>query len=234
MGMDNWEDFLHWSFQGSHVLFPVIRLNSLWGFFLASMLAIVICLSERLITFASDKHWRPSFVGRSRLRNAIWRSGLYWVVTLLRLAYMLILMSFHAGLLLVITSTLAIAQFFIEFHNHPQTRARSSMSYSTVEDSPLLSDAPMSMLPVTRPRSRSKPDDIFIHPTHSNIARADAVALELGLSGPTERVSGNYSENSTPWETGKGREAARALLGSAKSEPNFSVGDDGSDSDSDI
>ena len=32
-----------------------------------------------------------------------------------------------------------------------------------------------------RPRSKSKPDSIFIHPNHSNIARADAVALELGL-----------------------------------------------------
>ncbi|THV01422.1 copper transporter [Dendrothele bispora CBS 962.96] len=235
--MDTWEDFLHWQFKGSHVLFPAIRLNSFWSLFVGSMLAIVICLFERLITFALDKHWCPSFIGHSPFKNALWRSGLYWMATFLRLAYMLISMSFHAGLLLVIVTTLATAQFFIELHKYPQTRTRSAMSYSTVEDSPLLSDSAsqsMSMLPVSRPRSKSKPDDIFIHPNQSNIARADAVAMELGLGGPTDRVSGNnYPQSGSSWETGKGREAAKALLGSARNDPHFSVGD-GSESESDM
>lgn len=68
----------------------------------------------------------------------------------------------------------------------------------------------------TRPRSRSKPDAIFIHPTESNLARADAVALELGLSGNTDRVQGNvYDLEEAPWATGAGQKAARTLLGAA-------------------
>ena len=68
----------------------------------------------------------------------------------------------------------------------------------------------------TRPRSRSKPDAIFIHPTESNLARADAAALELGLSGHTDRVHGNrYDREEAPWVTGAGQNAARTLLGAA-------------------
>lgn len=37
-------------------------------------------------------------------------------------------------------------------------------------------------------RPRSKPSDLYIHPNLSNVARADAVATELGLSGNTDRV----------------------------------------------
>jgi hypothetical protein len=68
----------------------------------------------------------------------------------------------------------------------------------------------------TRPRSRSKPDAIFIHPAESNLARADAVALELGLSDNTDRVKGNrYDREEAAWEAGAGQNAARTLLGSA-------------------
>lgn len=94
----------------------------------------------------------------------------------------------------------------------------------------------------TRPRSKSKPDEIFIHPAESNIARADAVALELGLGGNTERVTSHhsYSRDMKAWETGKGRDIARQMLaGPAKpphsqrqSHEQFFIGK-GSDSDSD-
>ena len=86
----------------------------------------------------------------------------------------------------------------------------------------------------TRPRSKSKPDDIFIHPTDSNIARADAVAQELGISGDTDRVKGySCSKDEPAWEIGKGRDIAREMLGSKKipSQGSFSVGNN-SDSDS--
>lgn len=88
---------------------------------------------------------------------------------------------------------------------------------------------------VTRPRSKSKPDDIFIHPTNSNIARADAFALDLGLSGETERVQGNFRAQDDTWEVGKGRDMARELLGSrSKKEVKHSqVFHLGSESDSD-
>lgn len=64
----------------------------------------------------------------------------------------------------------------------------------------------------TRPRSKSKPDDIFIHPTQSNIARADAAALELGLAGETERVQGFAPQQNPAWQVGKGRDLAREML----------------------
>lgn len=87
----------------------------------------------------------------------------------------------------------------------------------------------------TRPRSKSKPDDIFIHPAESNIARADAVALEMGLGGETDRVRGSsYLRDEPAWETGKGRDMAREmLLGShrKKSSPEQSSVNVGSDDD---
>jgi len=73
--------------------------------------------------------------------------------------------------------------------------------------------------PKTRPRSKSKPDDIFIHPTQSNIARANAFALQLSLAGETERVQGFKvpEPEGTGWEVGKGKDFARELLaGSTK------------------
>jgi hypothetical protein len=65
---------------------------------------------------------------------------------------------------------------------------------------------------------RPRPDDIFIHPNQSNIARADAVALQLGLAGATDFVSTAGHIPSTPktsgpkWEHGKGKELARAMM----------------------
>ncbi len=66
-----------------------------------------------------------------------------------------------------------------------------------------------------RPRSKSKPDAIWIHPTESNIARADARAIQLGLiEGDTDLVRANQlpSEGETAWEVGKGRDVAREIM----------------------
>ena len=66
----------------------------------------------------------------------------------------------------------------------------------------------------SRPRSRSKPESIFIHPNDSNLARADAAAVQLGLAGDTDRVKGNvYPADGEAWEHGRGRDVARELLG---------------------
>lgn len=69
---------------------------------------------------------------------------------------------------------------------------------------------------VTRPRSRSKPSKIFIHPADSNLARADAAALQLGIGGDTELVKGIQCPptGETAWNIGKGRVLARQLMGS--------------------
>ncbi|KAG5636594.1 hypothetical protein H0H81_007534 [Sphagnurus paluster] len=99
--------------------------------------------------------------------------------------------------------------------------------YAEVSQQPLL-ERPIT----TRPRSKSKPDDIFIHPAQSNLARADALASELGISGNTDRVHVNKYERQDPaWTSGEGQEAARALLGSSrKIADHFHVGNE-SDSD---
>lgn len=101
---------------------------------------------------------------------------------------------------------------------------------------PLLSERQYALTSVkTRQRSKSKPDDIFIHPTQSNLARADVAALELGLAGNTDRVHLNkYTHEEAGWEVGQGRDVARSLLGSSrKQSPHHHPFDVGEDSDSD-
>lgn len=68
---------------------------------------------------------------------------------------------------------------------------------------------------VTRPRSRSKPDGIFIHPNQSNVARADALASEMGLAGSTD-CGKNYEREEDAWSTAEGKETARTLLRSSR------------------
>lgn len=108
MKMDGWEDYLHTSFFGEHVLFPGLRLTSLGAFICAALLTAALCLLERYViaspslsslsslsqanarpsslTFALSRHWLPfRSVRQSRTRRALWRAGLYAVATLLRL-----------------------------------------------------------------------------------------------------------------------------------------------------
>ena len=137
-------------------------------------------------------------------------------------------------------TTLAVGQFVIEYldlaprppHEYVSIR-RFHLPLETQRDwprstenakEPLLdspssdrfeSDASSSYPPPrpNRPRSKSKPDSIFIHPNHSNLARADAAAVQMGFSGDTERVKANvYPADEDAWEHGRGREVARELL----------------------
>ncbi|KAI0053460.1 hypothetical protein FA95DRAFT_1481624 [Auriscalpium vulgare] len=218
--MDGWEDRLHSSFLGEHVLFSGLRLTSLGSFLSASFLTILICFAERALTFALAQHWTPiRYVRRSRLRTALWRMGMYWVVTLFRLLYMLVSMTFHVPLLLVIVTSLSVGQFAMEFYEQPHSPALRN-SYRLHE--PLLSPtSPVSDKHTihTRPRARSsKPADIFIHPSNSNLARADAAAVELGLHGSTDRVRAQMQPGeATQWDHGQGRDVARQLLGGSSS-----------------
>ncbi|KAK0233514.1 copper transporter [Armillaria fumosa] len=235
-----WQDYLHWSFKGSHVLFSGIYLDSFVKFLVGSVLTVVVCLTERLVTFASNNGWCPAWAGNIRWRHAFWKALLYGIATLLRLAYMLIAMSFHVGLILVTVITLSIAQFFIEYHDTPKHLSHEKESYSLVEEPLLYNDTHVSSMPThSRPRSKSKPNHIFIHPNQSNLARADAAAFEMGIGGNTERMRGNmYTQEAAAWEMGKGREGARALMGQPRTrgEPqrqsSFRVGSP-SDSESD-
>ena len=111
MEMDGWQDHLHFALLGEHVLFPGLRLESLSHFVVASFLTVLLCLFERCVrpvffprrlfscsqaalfdahgralTYAITKNWSPfRWTRRSRLRNALWKAGLYWLVTFDRL-----------------------------------------------------------------------------------------------------------------------------------------------------
>ncbi|KAI0082310.1 hypothetical protein K474DRAFT_1634430 [Panus rudis PR-1116 ss-1] len=291
--MDGWKDHLHFSLLGEHVLFPSLHLDTVWHFLLASSFTIVLCLSERTLTYAISKNWSPfAWSRRTRLQKAFWKACLYWVVTLGRLLYMLLAMTFNVGLILVVVTSLSAGQFVIEYlqepsheprgrrdsenvkepllespttyehpvalHTYPSFRSSPSSAYDAYSRSPPLSPSPVSaqlpytqsnpLLPsvtpprsrsphsfhlppppatsskanppqiTTRPRSKSKPTSIFIHPNESNLARADAAAQQLGLQGDTERVKASVyaADDDVPWEVGKGKDVARELLGRRK------------------
>ncbi|KAJ7084745.1 copper transporter [Mycena crocata] len=235
--VDDSSDALHWAFKGSHVLFSFIELSSLVGFLFGALLTVGICAAERLLGYAFEHHWGPASVRGSRGGNALWRAGMYWVLACLRLAYMLIAMTMHVGIILVAVTTLAIGQFFIELRRPPRDR-----DYTPLEEAPLytMPSCEDVSAPFRRPRAKSKPDGIFIHPTQSNLARADAAAINLGLAGNTERVQASrYPNEAAAWEAGKGPDVARSLLGSTNSRGSvgprrapFQIGGD-NDSDSD-
>ncbi|KAI0713106.1 hypothetical protein C8T65DRAFT_645493 [Cerioporus squamosus] len=213
-----WEDHLHFGLLGEHVLVAGLHLDSAWSFFVASILTIFVCLSERLLTYAISKKWNP-FRRRSRAGTALWRTCLYWLVTLDRLLYMLIGMTFSFGLIIVAVTTLAAGQFVIEYldlspqSSHDLEHVKEPLLTSPNDDRFSESSSTYPPTRPNRPRSRSKPDSIFIHPNHSNIARADAAAVQLGLAGDTDLVKGNvYPADGETWEPGRGRDVARELL----------------------
>lgn len=201
------EPYLHWTFHNEHILLSSIVLNSPLNFLLACLLVGWICLLERFLSFSLEKKWAPRALRFSFARLALWRTGLYSIVTFLRLCYLLIVISFNIGLILVIVASLSSGQLAIELYNN-QSFSPSRLEEGTSQ--PLLSEE--RIYPKTRPRFKSKPDDIFIHPAQSNLARADAVALQLGLGGDTERVQGFKVPEVSAWEAGEGRDLAREML----------------------
>ncbi|KAI0032149.1 hypothetical protein K488DRAFT_50550 [Vararia minispora EC-137] len=229
--MEGWTDRLHTGFLGEHVLVTELRLTSFGAFCIAALVTLVICIVERAIAIALSKRWVPFRVApgkRGRIQNTLWRMGLNWIATLLQILYMLIAMSFHIGLIFIIVTTLAVGQCILESLEEPPARNLSRYAYDIAlsGSEPLLSPentdsstiprhdkSPSSPLP--RQGSRAKPSSIFIHPTQSNLARADAAAVELGLHGSTGLVSAGET-SAEPWVGGKGREVAREIMGPTK------------------
>jgi len=213
--MDGWEDFLHFSFLGEHILLETLPLNSFANFFWGTLLTVLLCLAERSLTLAIAKHWSPFPSTRhSRMRDAIWRTAMYWFATLLRLTYMLVAMSYNIGLIIVTATALAAGQFVIEYLDAAPHSPRES--YPVNE--PLLGGQDTTEdrhYPPQHNRHRSKPEGIFIHPNESNVFRADAVALEMGITGNAERVSNGYARNEEAREHGKGEDKAREILASS-------------------
>lgn len=105
------------------------------------------------------------------------------------------------------------------------------MSPSFQYTPPAISDQTAST--TTRPRSKSKPDEIFIHPTHSNIARAEVIAVRMGLrtedseyvdtssyaypQSPSQVNDASTHGNQRGWGAGNGRDVARGMLGISSS-----------------
>ncbi|KAJ6520516.1 hypothetical protein C8R45DRAFT_955457 [Mycena sanguinolenta] len=159
-------DTLHWSSNGTHVLFSFIQLDYAGGFVLGALFTTVICVLERLLTFIFESRWAPPSVRRLRTANALWRAGLYWVLALLRLAYMLIAMSLNAGLILIAVTTLALGQFLIELRTPPSQRG--DHEYAPLGNTPTYLAEPDS----------AKPERIFVQ--QANGAHASSGAVLLG------------------------------------------------------
>ncbi|OBZ79643.1 hypothetical protein A0H81_01362 [Grifola frondosa] len=129
---------------------------------------------------------------------------------------MLIAMTFNIGLIVVAVTTLSAGQFAIELLDSPSPRIpdheniKEPLLRSSTDDRTAVESYPLP----ARPRSRSKPQAIFIHPNESNIARADAVAEQLRLtSSPDSADDDMYPVQGGGWHPGHGRDAARELLG---------------------
>lgn len=262
--MGEWQPpHLHWTLNGEHVLFPFIQLYTFPSYLLASLLLIIICVLERLVTlYHSKTDLSPIVSRRSLWKNALWRCLLYWVAIILRLCYMLAAMTFNMGLLVIMATTLALTQFAIELNSPPPEGSHAFQSIGLAEtrrdsDATYLPSAETSSsggydtassataVPKNRPRSKSKPESIFIHPAQSNIARADAMAHHLHLE---ERIRSemDHTDNSLAWQEGRGKEMARQLLhptaGDGPSAPSherrdsgkaYTIGDDWDDDDDD-
>ena len=217
--MPEWDgpSHLHWNLRGEHVLFSFLVLNSFGDFLLASLILIVFCVLERIVSHYHDRQKHST--SPSPWRIALWRCLLYWIAMILRLCYMLATMTFNTGLIVIIASTLALTQLFIDIRSSSSNteshtfqrldRAHRSSDVYEYPPSPTANSihSESTVVNKTRPRSKSKPDDIFIHPTDSNIARADAMADHLVLE---ERLRAN--PDASVWQDGTGREMARQFM----------------------
>ncbi|KAJ7053970.1 hypothetical protein C8F01DRAFT_1165518 [Mycena amicta] len=192
---ESYGDALHWSFNREHVLFAFLRLDSFGGFLGGALVTVGICVCERLLGYAFDRRWAPERVRRSRRTHALWRAGIYWVLVLLRLAYMLIAMTMHFGLILIAATTLAAGQFFIELRAPPPERDYAPLGREAAPLYPRQSVDPQYRH--SHSHSKSQPDGIY--PTQ--------VGLGLGRTQP---------ESANVWETGTGPEVARTLLGNGR------------------
>ncbi|KAJ7447254.1 copper transporter [Mycena latifolia] len=222
-------DSLHWFLKDTHVIFSFIDLGAPGGVVLGALLTVAICALERLLAFATERHWGPARIRGSRGANALWRAGVYWMLALLRLAYMLIAMTMHIGLILIIVTTLAVGQFFIEL----RTPSRDRTDYAPLdEDTPLYARPSCEDVAFPPARARSKPEELLIHSAQSSVARADAALAT--------RTQMRYPSETAAWEAGKGPDVARALLGTTTTRASvgprrapFQIGGGESESDED-
>jgi len=206
----------HFGFDGSSFIFPSLRITSWPTFVVACFIVIVICLSERYLTYLMSTKWTPLRI-KSPVALAIWRSLMYWVVTLQRLLYMLIGMTFHAGLILVAVTALSFGQFFIELKD-TKSSSDSSESYhpllnSSDIDNDLYTDPPTSLFPFTpAPAPRSAQHDASQFRTPSTSPPQSSLLTPGYRAPPRRAVTLGMSENSDIGR-GNGRDRAREIMG---------------------
>ncbi|KAF8625200.1 hypothetical protein AX15_005505 [Amanita polypyramis BW_CC] len=190
--MNSWKPHLHWSFEGEHVLFPNLYLNSWPDFFLSCVLAASVCVIERLLAISLDKHLAPPYVKRLHWRYAVWRTVVYGLATCMRLCYMLIAMTFNMGLILVIITSLACAQLILV--ELPERRAEDARLYTSVPSQYVGSEGRRLLDACSQ--QREEPGSITIHPPESDISHADAIVLEQGINSNTS--TGNIRKAREP------------------------------------
>ncbi|RXW18512.1 hypothetical protein EST38_g7350 [Candolleomyces aberdarensis] len=215
--MGEWEPgHLHWRFNGEHILVPYIVLKGFPSFLLAALLIIVICVTERFYMLIAMTFSLPLIL--------IIATTLAFTQFILELRskpksgphsahdYAAVDLRHHSG-----DHDHDLNNSFLSIGNSNGGGTSASSTFVALES---VSATPKAT--ITRPRSKSKPDDIFIHPAESNIARADVLAIQLGISkGDTtpERVlQQQRKQPPADWEVGKGRDLARELL-STRAQP---------------
>ncbi|QRV80466.1 copper transport protein CTR2 [Ceratobasidium sp. AG-Ba] len=213
-------------FDGSSFIFPSLRIKSWPTFLAACLITAAICLSERYLTYLISLKWTP-LKKKTPLTVSFWRTAMYWVVTLERLIYMLIAMSFHVGLILAIVTSLAIGQFFIEFQEAkgsvgPRHVFQALESYyplrssSEMENEPY-TDPPSSLFPFTPANRSSQADNSHFHiplPSRSS-SPPDSELLSPTYRASPRRVVFQVPEN-TDVGSGSGRDRAREIMGGGR------------------
>ncbi|KAF8594750.1 hypothetical protein BDV93DRAFT_529121, partial [Ceratobasidium sp. AG-I] len=202
----------HFGFDGSLFMFRSLRITSWPTFAVACLITVVLCLSERYLTYLMSTKWTP-LRRRGPVAVSIWRSLMYWVVTLERMIYMLIGMTLHAGLILVAVTALSIGQFFIELQE-AKSSSNSGESYH-----PLLNSADMDNDPYTDPPTSLFPFTPAPAPRSANHAtsqlRAQSASppqpslLTPGYRAPPPRAA---TLGISDVGRGNGRDRARELM----------------------
>ncbi|KEP53196.1 Ctr domain protein [Rhizoctonia solani 123E] len=204
----------HMGFDGSAFIFPSLKITSWPTFTAACLITSTICLSERYLTYLISTKWTPT-QSKNPVAVSLFRSALYWVVTLERLVYMLIAMSFHAGLILVTVTSLTIGQFIIELQEAKHSTAATE-SYHPLRDSVDLdnepyTDPPTSLFPFT-PTPRSAQPEISRFRTPVTEAMQSSLLTPSYRAPPRKAVAFELPKH-TDVGSGNGRERAREIMG---------------------
>ncbi|KAG9126154.1 hypothetical protein FRC07_004673 [Ceratobasidium sp. 392] len=204
--------YFHFGFDGSSFMIPSLRITSWPTFFVACLITAAICLTERYLTYLISTKWTP-IKRRGPLALSLWRSAMYWIVTLERLIYMLIAMTFHAGLILVIVTSLSVGQFFIEFQ---ELKESSGSSSSEMENDPY-TDPPSSLFPFTPAHSSQSDPSKFRAPlpNRSN-SPLDPELLSPTYRAPSARAVVFEVPEDTDVGSGHGRNRAREIMSAGK------------------